>query len=277
MAPSSERDAEARATWRSAVIIATLAAVAPLYSYLNFPSIHLPLRIARVATLAWEAGLIAILLLQRAKPRLEVARVVFGLAAVPLLPMFVLIAKERTIRGLPLELFIRENLTSLIFAVASPPSATICLAVIAACTGQAFLSYWLGGYPISTETLQLEPWTTVLYGILAVALALFRSHRQRREVRLIVENERAGALRRMVRSYLAVRDFVNTPLQTLRAGVSLLAARHPEERALTDSLERSVDRLRELNQVLATDSTTVELRAGEESFDPIAVLRPSTR
>jgi hypothetical protein len=105
-------------------------------------------------------------------------------------------------------------------------------------------------------------------------LAVYRAHRQRYEVTILVEAEEARCLQRIVGVYRAVRDLVNTPLQTLWLSASLLATRHPDARDLTGRMERSVERLRELNQVLAADST-VEWPPGTETIDPLAVLRTS--
>jgi hypothetical protein len=271
---SQEHDAEAFVTWRSAVTIAALAASLTILSHLNFPDvIRRPLAISRLVTLGWESALLGILISQRRKPGLGASSVAFGLTAVPVLPMFWLIAHERTLRGLPLELFARENAAAIVFALTTPPSATVCLIVIAACTAQAVLSYWIGGFPISLATLRLEPWTSMLFGMFAAAVALYRARRQRREVALIVEAERSAALGRLMRAYLAVRDLVNTPLQTLGISLSLLTTRRPEDRQLHQAMERSVERLRELNRTLATERAAVAFRPGEESFDPIAVLR----
>ena len=50
--------------------------------------------------------------------------------------------------------------------------------------------------------------------------------------------ERTAALQRLVRAYLAVRDLINTPLQTLHIALPLLTTRCPAAREITDTMAR---------------------------------------
>jgi hypothetical protein len=273
MAGRGEREAETLVTWRSAVTQAVLTAVFPVFGYLDFPSTGRPVFLSRVVCIGWALALLAILVRQRKRPSLTFSRIAFGLAPIPLLPMFWLLAHERSLRILPLELFFRENLASVLCAVATPPAAAISLVVIAAITAQNFIVYYFGAIPLAADTTRLEPWTSLLIGVFAVGLALYRAHRQRAEVGLIVARERATALERMTRSFLAARDLANTPLQTLELSLSLLKGRYPQAQDLTTKMERSLMRLRELNLVLDIKASEVEWKTGDESFDAMSVLR----
>ena len=81
----------------------------------------------------------------------------------------------------------------------------------------------------------------------------------------------ARALERLAREQLALRDLANTPLQTLEIVVELLRRQHPEARELSDRMERSLVRLRELSRAISVHPG-VRWGPREESFDPLAVL-----
>src|SRR5262249_15444291 len=150
------------------------------------------------------------------------------------------------------DLFIREFVVVVVYALSTPPSVVISWCVIGAFTVQNLLLYRFQPYPLEVQTAHLEPWTSLLWGAGAMGLAVHRAPRQRREMRVIVEAERASSLQRLLRAYLAVCDLLNTPLQTFRFGISLLARRHPDEQDLTSKMERAVDRMCELNELLST-------------------------
>jgi hypothetical protein len=272
MAASNIRDAEAIVTWRSAVTQSLITAFIPVMGWLNFPNAGRSLAITRWIALAWAIGLLLLLRAERAHPTKGVALAAFGLAPLPLFPMYLLMEHERNARGLPLELFARENIISVVYALATPPNFTVGLLIICAFTLQAMLMYWFGGYPVSGETLRFEPWSSLICGGFAAVLAWYRAQRLRREVSLLAKQERAASLQRVARTFLAIRDLANTPIQTLRVALALLRARHPEEQELAAKMDRSLDRLRDMNEILATDENAIDWYEGE-SFDSVQALQ----
>jgi hypothetical protein len=181
---------------------------------------------------------------------------------------------ERALHALPLETFVRQELMCIVYALATPPSAVISLVVIAAFTVDSLILLWtIDGHSRLLAVQGWQPWTILIFGACAALLAVYGARRQRREVALIVEAERSAALHRLVYAYLAVRDLVNTPLQTLTISLSLLASRFPAAREITDPMARSVERLAELNRVLTMEASKVALRDGTETFDAISVLQ----
>lgn len=271
--------AEALLTWRSAitanVLIAIVAALGPSSGILNLPGIGRPFIISRIVTIVLTIGLIGVLIPQRNNPRLSLDLALLALPAIPVLVMNWFLAGERAAQGLPVELFVREASASAIYALAAPPRAIASLVPIAAFTAESLLAYLTarGSHP---EQLPLwQPWTSLLYGACMALLAVYRGHRQRREIATTVKLEQAEALQHLSRSYLAVRDLVNTPLQTLRVSAHLLGERYPAEHEVVGAMERAVKRLDELNHVLADEASAVEWSPGTEAFDPVTVLRAS--
>jgi hypothetical protein len=271
--------AEALATWRSAImvnaLIATSVALAPSTGILNLQGVERPFAIARTATMVLALGAIGVLIPQRNNPRTSVAQALFALPAIPTLLMNWFLAGDRAAQGLPTELFVREAIASAILALATPPRVIVSLVPIAAFSVETLLVYWTARGSDHGQLPPWQPWTSLLYATCMALIAVYRGRRHQREVATIVKLEQAAALRRLMRSYLAVRDLVNTPLQTLRVSAHLLGVRYPEAKDVTGTMERAVDRLGDLNQLLADETSTMDSPPGAEAFDPIAVLRAS--
>jgi hypothetical protein len=246
----AKRDAQAILSWRAAVSLAALVAVFQIFGQLDFPGAGAAVRYSRLAVLTWELALLAYLIPQRRRPRLGPSLFCFGIAPLPLLVAFWLVEQERSMRGLPVELFFRENFMSVLIAAMTPPIAWISLVAIGAFTVQNVLLFVLRPIPLVPEVTRGEPWVVLFIGTCSVLLAFYRAHRTRSVVELIVMRERAVALERLTRSFVAVRDFANTPLQTLEVATSLLAVRCPQGRQLLERMARAVARLRGLNHLL---------------------------
>jgi hypothetical protein len=274
---SAEEKAEALVTWRSAVTMSVLLAMVTLVGILNAPQAEHPIVHVRIAGLVWALGLLGLLVYERERPKLRVSRIAFAVTPIPLFPTWWLVIGERSLHGLPLEAFVRQQVACMAYAMATPPAAATSLAMIGAFTVDSLiLLWWVGPHAHIVQGQPWQPWTIILYGSGAAVLALYRAHRQRQEVAAIVELERAAAFQRLMRTYLAVRDLVNTPLQTLRISAALLAKRCPGASELAATMERSVDRLDALNRILSADASTVEWPPGGESFDPMTLLRTSS-
>ncbi|HKQ71772.1 MAG TPA: hypothetical protein VJT73_20655 [Polyangiaceae bacterium] len=117
-----------------------------------------------------------------------------------------------------------------------------------------------------------EPWATLAYGAFAVGLYLYRLHAQRLERRMHEALAEARALQRVSRVLLAIRDFSNSPLQTLQLTTALLRLRHGGATDVVDRMDRALARLCHLNQAMARYESEVDWQSGEESMDAIAVL-----
>jgi hypothetical protein len=266
-------EAERRAYWRCAVLLSTLVGAASLLGLANAPNAEHPIAAIRIFGAFWATAILGVLVARRNNPSLRVSKAAFALVPLPLFPTFWLILGERALHDLPFEAFIRQELVCIVYALATPTSPALSLGVIAAFTADALmLLWWLGPHAHLVAAQSWQPWTILLYGACAAAIALFQARGQRRAVAMITAMEREAAMKRLVMAHLAARDLVNTPLQTLRISLSLMADRCPDARDLQLTMERSVERLDQLNHLLRTDVPGVEWTPGDESFDPIQVL-----
>jgi hypothetical protein len=116
-----------------------------------------------------------------------------------------------------------------------------------------------------------EPWTIFIYGIFSAALLLYRLHAQRLERRFMKMRSDSAANAQMARTFLAVRDFTNTPLQTIELASEVIRTRDPSLGPVVDRIDRSVDRLFRLNQTFGSYDAHLEWTAEEVSPDAEAL------
>jgi hypothetical protein len=122
-------------------------------------------------------------------------------------------------------------------------------------------------------------WVTVAYGVAGVTLLVYRLRSIAAERARVRSQSEAAALEQLARSFLALRDLANTPLQTLEVGMDLLqpGADAVERRVVIERMRRALDRLRQSCRVLSSFDEHVRWDASTESFDPEELLSLSTK
>jgi phosphoglycerate-specific signal transduction histidine kinase len=80
------------------------------------------------------------------------------------------------------------------------------------------------------------------------------------------------ATQRMARTFLALRDFTNTPLQTIELTSHLVRARCPEMGPVLDRIDRSISRLYRLNRALAVYESRIDWTPDDLSPDPALLM-----
>jgi hypothetical protein len=159
---------------------------------------------------------------------------------------------------------------SVITAALIAPGLIPGLVVIAFFGGAAIVQWSL--FPaVERASLALgEPWAMLSWSAFAVVLLLSRMRRQNLHLALVLARAEAMTLRRLARHLLAVRDLANTPLQTLEINTALVGS-VPGAELYADRMRRSLERLREWQRILETDSVAI---SGEDplAFDARRVL-----
>ena len=96
-----------------------------------------------------------------------------------------------------------------------------------------------------------EPWSTLVYGLIALMMLTARAYRKTLIQRLEKTRAEAEAFERAARLFLAVRDRANSPLQVINLCASLIESRNPEETETVERLRRSLSKLQSLTEILA--------------------------
>jgi hypothetical protein len=117
-----------------------------------------------------------------------------------------------------------------------------------------------------------EPWTILIYAVFAMALLVYRAHRIALARRMLRIRTESIATQRLARAFLALRDFTNTPLQTIELAAAILRKQHPELGPTLDRIDRSVDRLYRLNNTFSVYESQIEWTEEDLTPDPTSLV-----
>jgi hypothetical protein len=191
---------------------------------------------------------VVIVLLARPRLALRWVLVLFTALVVTVLPLLVVWTQAVPQAQLS-EGFIAYKMVIMGLALLTPHSLVLGLVLTLVVTIEAVALWWLG----MAGTVPSEPWVTIFYSLFAFGLLLHRESERRMARKLFRANSEAAALERIARVTLDVRDRVNSPLQTLEAGLALLHRRCSSEAPMVARLQAAVARLTSLSRQLDTD------------------------
>ena len=90
-----------------------------------------------------------------------------------------------------------------------------------------------------------------IYALFALAMLGYRVHSVALSRRMLRVRTESLATQRLARTFLALRDFTNTPLQTIELAPKIVRKRCPEMTPTLDRVDRSIDRLYRLNHAFS--------------------------
>jgi hypothetical protein len=272
----AEQEVLAR-VWRGTLLGTVLVALTELaYTFIDYSVFRgaLLLPVARALHLGWALVLMGWLLVRRSRLSTEWLDGCFTAAVLPFLPIFALAEYAMTATGLVWVPMTGHRLVMLCLSVLAPTRYFLGGGLIAAFALESVvLWYGLGLASHPGVHSPWEPWVTVIYGGVALAILGYRVRNHTIELKLREARAEAEALERLAHLFLAMRDATNTPLQTLELSLTLLKRRHPESTPTTEKMERALERLRSLTQRLSSVDPLVVWREGDESFDAETLLR----
>jgi hypothetical protein len=215
-----------------------------------------------------HAALAALVALLLWRPRTVDARrslAAFLAIALPLLPIYWLSQSRSIAAGVFWQPVIGRKLILLGLALLTPHSRAVAAVLLAIFLGECVLLWEHFDLWNDPKTAAAgEPWVTLLFGATTGLLLVQRWRSRRLEQQLLQTQTDTKALYQLMQISLAVRDQVNTPLQSLELSIALLKRRHPAEQPALERMDRSLQRLIELSQ---------NLQASTEMEQGIARLR----
>jgi hypothetical protein len=133
------------------------------------------------------------------------------------------------------------------------------------------------GFPVG------EPWFILVYALFGAVLLIYRLRGMAMEREMLRVQAEAAAAQQLARTFLRLRDYTNTPIQTIAFTTELLRAKHHDLKPILDRLERAVDKLTELSDALTSYENAHKWSPGDESLDatmmeaPLFGSKPSRR
>ncbi len=268
---TSSRAVDVHTGWQGALVAASLnATTLPLDLFLGRKIPDMP---------AWaplgSAGigllLVAVLFVRRRTPSAAFNRTVFLLNLAAILGALWMTSGAFAAavgRWVP---FQANKLGTLATAMLAPDLASGLLG-IGAFVAMVVLKYLTFSPEIVRQFPIGEPWTILIYGVFSAALLVYRLHAQGLERRVLTMRSETAATERLARTFLAVRDFTNTPLQTIELAAEVIRKREPTLGPIVDRIDRSVDRLFRLNHTFTTYESHLRWTSGDVSPDADALM-----
>jgi hypothetical protein len=123
------------------------------------------------------------------------------------------------------------------------------------------------GFPVG------EPWFILVYALFGAVLLIYRLRGLALEREMLRVQAEAAATERLARTFVHLRDYTNTPIQTILFTTELLRAKtqdlEPTDalKPTLDRLERAVEKLTEFSHALTGYENAHKWNPGDESLD----------
>jgi hypothetical protein len=272
MIPALPEDSqESRYAWRGAMLACALNAIGmPLDIVLTTDVPGMPWWPA-VSSSAVGLMLAVALVAFRARPTFRLATTVFMLnTAVMLVALWITSGAYAAAPGrwIPFQ----ANKLGAVAASVLAPGLVTGLVAIGGFVGMVVLRYFMLPGTLQERLPISEPWAIFIYALFAVGILGYRVHSVRLARRMFLMRTESIATQRLARTFLALRDFTNTPLQTIELAANIVRKRCPDLGPILDRVDRSIDRLYRLNHALSVYESHLEWTEDEVSPDPTLVV-----
>lgn len=261
------RDLSVAHAWRGALVAATLNAIGMPGDFLLARDVPNMPWYPSVLSAIVGVGLIVLLLIRRERATVRLGSIAFLInTAVILVALWITsgywAAAEKA--WTPFQ----ANKLGAMAAALLAPDLSVGLVAIAGFTTMPIGKYYVLDPEIRSRFPIGEPWLMLLYALFSGVLLAYRLRSmalERKTVRLQAETD---AIEQLARTMLRLRDYANTPLQTIVFTAKLMRERHPELERDLGRLDRAVARLMELSRRVTRYDTAHRWIPGEESLDP---------
>ena len=264
MTPS--RDLAARRAWQGAFCAAFLNAVGMSADFLLARAVPtMPIYPYAMSVLV-GIGLIVFLLIRRPRATVRLCSAVFLVNIVAILVALWITSGYWATTGRTWTPFQANKLGALAVAVLAP-QLVVGLASIAGFAATAVGKFYFldpeiqRGFPVG------EPWFVLIYALFGAVLLIYRLRGMALEREMQRVQAEAAAAERLARTFLRLRDYTNTPVQTIVFTIELLRAKTRDLKPILDRLERAVEKLTELSRVLTSYENAHKWSPGDESLD----------
>jgi hypothetical protein len=112
-----------------------------------------------------------------------------------------------------------------------------------------------------------EPWFVLIYSLFGVVLLVYRLRSIALEREMLRVQAEAAAAAQVARTFLRLRNYTNTPIQTIAFTTELLRAKTYGLKPMLDRLERAVGKLTEFSRALSKYEQMHKWGPGEESLE----------
>ena len=260
------RDLAIRHAWRGALVAAALNAVGmSVDGFLGRDIPAMPTYPNAMSALV-GIGLIVVLLVRRQRATVRLGSAVFLVNTVAMLIALWITSGYWAASGPTWTPFQANKLGALAVPMLAPQLG-VGLASIAGFAATAVAKFYFldpdiqRGFPVG------EPWFVLIYALFAGVLLMFRLRGLALEREMLRVQAEAASADQLARTFLRLRDYTNTPIQTIAFTSELLRAEHHDLKPVLERLDRAVEKLTELSVALTRYENTHNWSPGDESLE----------
>ena len=260
------RGLDAAHAWRGAFVAAALNIVGmPGDFFLARDIANMPWYPSAMSMLV-GVGLLVILLIRRRRATVRLGSIVFLVNAVAILTALWITSGYWAATERPWTPFQANKLGALAVSLLAPELG-VGLAAIAGFTAMAIGKFYVLDLEIQRRFPVGEPWVILFYALFASVLLAYRLWGATLEREALHLQAEAAAAERLARTLLRLRDYANTPIQTIAFTTALIRVRHPDLKVDLGRLERAVKKLMDVSRALTRYESDHTWRVGDESLD----------
>jgi hypothetical protein len=259
-------DLDAKHAWRGAFVAAVLNAVGMSVDFLLARDIPtMPIYPHAMSTLV-GVGIIVFLLIRRQRATVRLGSAAFLSNTVAILVALWVTSGYWAASGRAWTPF-QANKLGILAVPMLAPQLGVGLASIAGFAAMAIGKFYFldpdihRGFPVG------EPWFILIYALFGGVLLVYRLRGLALERQMLRVQAEAAATEHLARTLVRLRDYTNTPIQTIAFTTELLRAKNHDLKPILDRLERAVDKLTELSDALTGYENAHKWSPGDESLD----------
>lgn len=259
-------DLSTRHAWRGAFVAAALNAVGMSVDFLLARDIPtMPIYPYAMSALV-GIGLIVFLMIRRQRATVWLGSAAFLLNAVAILVALWITSGHWATTGRTWTPFQANKLGALAVAMLAPQLGVGLVSIAGFAATAIGKFYFLDpeiqrGFPLG------EPWFILIYALFGVVLLVYRLRGMALEREMLRVQAEAAAAERLARTVLRLRDYTNTPVQTIVFTTELLRAKTHDLKPTLDRLERAAEKLTALSHALTSYENAHKWSPGDESLD----------
>ena len=264
------RDLAARHAWQGAFSAAVLNAAGMSADFLLARDIPtMPIYPYALSVLV-GIGLIVFLLIHRQRATVRLGSAVFMVNMVAVLVALWITSGYWATTGRAWTPFEANKLGTLAVPMLAPQLG-VGLVSIAGLAATAIGKFYVldpdihRGFPVG------EPWIVLIYALFAAVLLIYRLRSIALEREMLRVQAEATASAQVARTFLRLRNYTNTPIQTIAFTTELLRAKNHDLKRTLDRLERAVHKLTEFSRALSIYEKVHKWGPGEESLEATIV------
>jgi hypothetical protein len=263
---------EARAAWQSAIFLNAVVLFGALDRLVSETGVSSGEMTLRLCSMVFSSTILVALYWMRKAPRRRFALWAWIIGILPFLVMLPVMGLRWDAARRSWEPLFRQKLAAMVSATLAPPRVLVGMAGIGLIVVEVAVEWWLVPLRHSPYAWPGEPLRAFVYCAVAMAIAWQRGRELERERALVQREQEALVIERLARVALAVHDMTNTPLQTLVASAAIVEKDPTQSQRVAGVMLRAVEKLKTLNDALSTYQSQIAWRAGDEAFDPRAVI-----